>query len=57
MKSKSPKIEALSPMDENLWYHMLRAHLQVMLWKAADEQSAPLLQITSFGWEIVNGVP
>ena len=37
-KKKSPKIQALPPTSSNLLLHVLRAHLQVMLWKAADQQ-------------------
>ena len=32
---------------------MLRAHLQVMLWKAADESN----DITNFGWVIQDTIP
>jgi len=37
-KKKTTKIMALPPMSANLLLHVLRAHLQVMLWKAADQQ-------------------
>ena len=33
-KKKTPKVMSLSPTSANLLQHLLRAHLQVMLWKA-----------------------
>ncbi len=58
-KKKSPKIMALPPTYANLLQHALRAHLQVMLWKAADQQAPPTesANITHFGWEFQDGVP
>ena len=58
-KKKSPKIMALPPTSANLLQHALRAHLQVMLWKAADQQAPPTesANITHFGWEFQDGVP
>ena len=41
LMKKSPKIQALPPTSSNLLLHVLRAHLQVMLWKAADQQAPP----------------
>ena len=39
--------------------HLLRAHLQVMLWKVADHQTPPdeCSNITNFGRKIVDGIP
>ena len=38
--------------------HIMRAHLQVMLWKAADQREPPAetRDITQFGWEVTRGV-
>ena len=36
---------------------MKRDHLQVMLWKAADRQGPPILDITNFGWDMKSGLP
>ncbi|KAG0710359.1 hypothetical protein GWK47_002488 [Chionoecetes opilio] len=47
----------LPPTDANLLFHMLRAHHQTMLWKAADQNNDPKLNITEFGWEVINNVP
>jgi len=38
---KTTKIMALLPTSANLLLHVLWAHLQVMLWKAADQQAPP----------------
>ena len=58
-KKKNPKIMTLPPTSANLLQHALRAHLQVMLWKAADQQAPPAVSatITDFGWEVQNGIP
>ena len=59
MKKKSPKIQALPPTSSNLLLHVLRSHLQVVPWKAADQQAPPdeAADITRFGWDILHGVP
>ena len=56
-KGKPPLVKALPPTDKNLLLHMLRAHNQTMLWKAADKQVAPAIVITDFGWEMLNSIP
>ena len=58
-KKKSPKVMALPLTSANLLQHALRAHLQIMLWKAADQQAPPAVSatITDFGWEVRNGIP
>ena len=56
-KGKSPLVKSLPPTDKNLLRHMLRAHHQTMLWKAADKQVAPAIVITDFGWEMLNSIP
>ena len=56
-KGKPPLVKSLPPTDKNLLLHMLRAHCQALLWKAADKQNAPSLCITEFGWEWLNDVP
>ena len=44
---------SLPPTSENLWFHILRAHLQVMLQKAADKSEPPEASenILMFGWK------
>ena len=56
---KTPKIMALPPTSANILLHVLRAHLQVMLWKAADHEAPPdeSADITHFGWVIQNDIP
>ena len=48
-KGKPPLVKSLPPTDKNLLLHMLRAHHQTILWKAADKQVAPAIIITDFG--------
>ena len=54
---KPPQLKKLPPTDANLMLHILRAHLQVMLWKAASQGEPPaeFRDITPFGWEVANG--
>ena len=58
-KKKNPKVMALPPTTANLFYHVLQAHHQVMLWKAAGHKSPPdeSADITDFGWEMRDGIP
>jgi hypothetical protein len=58
-KKKSLKVMTLPPTSANLLQRVLRAHLQVMLWKATGHQAPPdeTADITHFGWEIPNGIP
>ena len=46
------KIMSLPPTEKNLYLHILRAHLQVILAKAADQQAPPYLNITDYGWKL-----
>ena len=55
-KKKPPKVMALPPTSANLLQHALRAHLQTMLWKAADHQGPPN-ESAHFGWEIRDDIP
>ena len=48
---------ALPPTEANLLLHMKRVHLHVTLWKAADRQGPPILDITKFGWDTKSGLP
>jgi len=59
IKKKTTKIMALPPISAIILLHVLRAHLQVMLWKAADQQAPPdqSSDITHFGWIIQNDIP
>ena len=41
-----PSIKVLSLTDQNFMDHTLRAHLQVMLWKEADQKHTPTFDIT-----------
>ena len=48
----TPKLNMLPPTDENLVHHLKRAHLQCMIWKAADQDNPPKVDQQQFGWEI-----
>ena len=54
---KPMRVMALPPTETNLYLHVRRAHLQTMLWKAADQQGPPNVDITKFGWEVKEGIP
>ena len=41
-----------SPSDSNLTLHVQRAHLQMLLWKAADKSDPPDVQLTDHGWNV-----
>ena len=56
-QGKPMRIMALPPTETNLFLHVRRAHLQMMLWKAADQQGPPHVDITQFGWEVNAGIP
>ena len=53
-RKKPPPLKRLPPTDANLQQHVLGAHLQMLLWKAADQQHPPTeaQDITNFGWNI-----
>ncbi len=40
-----------------MFLHVLRAHLQTILAKAADQQAPPEIDITKYGWEIKDELP
>ena len=56
-KSDTPKIKSVPPTDSALDEHIKRAHLQTMLWKAADQIEPPNANISQFGWDIIDGRP
>ena len=51
---KPPPLKKRPPTDANLQLHVLRAHLQMLLWKAADQHDPPeeAQNIANFGWSI-----
>ncbi len=50
-KKTTPQIKSLPPTDAALEAHILRAHVQCMLWKAADANGPPEVDYSKFGWE------
>ena len=53
-KKNTPAIKP-SPTVSAVRYHILLAHLQCMLWKAADSLHPLVVGFTKFGWENVQG--
>ena len=51
-----PRLRNLLPNSANLLLHVQHAHLQMTLWKAADQHSPPDIYISNFGWEMKAGV-
>ena len=51
-----PRLRNLPPNSANLLLHVQRAHLQMTLWKAADQHSLSEIDISNFGWEMKAGV-
>ena len=51
---KPPPLKKLPPTDANLQLHVLRAHLQMLLWQAAGQRDSPeeARNIANFGWNI-----
>ena len=45
IKKKSPKVMALPPTSSNLLHHVLRVHLQVMPWKACNQNAPQMNQM------------
>ena len=54
-RGKAVCVKTLPPTDVNLAYHILRAYYQIMLWKAADQQIPPAVDIATYWWELVSG--
>ena len=57
-RTKPPQLKNLPPTEQNFIYHALRAHLQVMIWKAADKDGPPSLtrDLTEFGWSVGSAI-
>ena len=55
-QAKPLRIMLLPPTDTNLYLHVRPAHLQMLLWKAADQQGPPDVYIADYGWKIDNGI-
>ena len=51
-RKNPPPLKSLPPTDANLALHVQRAHLQMLLWKAADNSDPPDIQLTDYGWEV-----
>ena len=53
-QKKPPALKKLPPTDANLVLHVLRAHHQMLLWKAAAQHDPPqeTQTIVNFGWNV-----
>jgi hypothetical protein len=53
------KVMSLPPTYSNFLQHVLRCHLQVMLWKAANQSAPPIesTDLSHFGWELKDNIP
>ena len=51
-RKNPPPLKSLPTTDANLALHVQRAHLQMLLWKAADKSDPPDIQLTDYGWEV-----
>ena len=51
-QGQPPRIMLPLPTDTNLYLHVPRAHLQILLWRATDQQGPPDLSISKYGWKI-----
>ena len=53
-RKKPPPLKKLPLTDVNMQLHALRAHLQMLLWKAADQRDTleETHDIANFGWSI-----
>lgn len=46
----APELKSLPPTSEAFKENVLRAHIQVAVWKSAREQDPPSLDPTKYGW-------
>ena len=51
-----PRLRNHPPNSTNRLLHVQRAHLQMTLWMAADQNSPPDMDMSNFGWEMKAGV-
>ena len=50
-KKDPPKIKSLPPTDEAAVQHIKRAHLQTIIWDAADQINSPYVDDINFGYQ------
>ena len=49
---KAPDLKSLPPTSDSFYYHMLRAHIQAVIWLSTMDQHPPQLDLSHYGWEI-----
>jgi len=52
-----PKIKSLPPTDKSAIEHVKRALLQVLIWRAADQNDPRATNLSMFGWQIEEDIP
>ena len=50
-QGKPQRIMLLPPTDTNLYLHVRHAHMQMLLWNAADRQCSSNVSIAEYGWK------
>lgn len=53
-KESSTNLKCLPPTEKSILQHFKRANVQVLYWQAAKEKKKPNLDLSNFGWEIIN---
>ena len=53
---KVPKLYMMPLADENLVHYLKRAHLQSMIWKAADQDIPLRANSQQYGWKLEDGI-
>ena len=53
-RKNPPRLICLPPTDEALKMHVRRSHLQAILWKSADREEPPTLDISKYGWQFTD---
>ena len=51
-KKDPPKIKTLPPTNAAAAEHIRRAHLQTLIWYAADQMGPPDVDISKYGWKL-----
>ena len=49
---KAPDLKSLPPTTDSFFYHVLRAHIQAMIWLSAMQPHPPQLDLKEYGWEV-----
>ena len=50
------RIVSLPATDLNIFLHVKRAHMEMLLWKTADQLGPPDVSVSEYGWKIKYGI-